>query len=170
MLKYSFRSIFSFLVVFFVSTIETVAQKSIEETLEKYNSGSIAYIYVNELQNKLENNDTIVLLDSRSIEEYTISHLKDAVWIGNTNFDKSRVEGIDYDSELIIYCSVGVRSEKIGEKLKLLGFNHIKNLYGGIFLWNNNGLPIYKDGKQTDTIHGYNKRWSQFIIKGKTTY
>ncbi len=160
----------TFLLVFFISTILALGQKSIDETLSKYNSGTVPYISVDELESKISNNQNIILLDTRSKEEYKVSHLKKAVWVGYKSFEKSRVEKFDKNAEIIIYCSVGVRSEKIGEELKNLGFTDIKNLYGGIFLWTNKGLPLYANGKQTDFIHTYNKRWSQFITKGKKVY
>ena len=78
----------TFLFVFCTSVI--FSQNSIEETLDRYNSGSIPYIYVDELRSKLENNEDLILLDSRSIEEYEVSHLNNAIWIGFKDFDKSK--------------------------------------------------------------------------------
>jgi rhodanese-related sulfurtransferase len=143
------------------------AQKNIDETLERYNSGSIAYIKIDELKSKLDNNEELILLDTRSKEEYEVSHFKNALWIGYKSFNAEKVNNFDRSTEIILYCSVGVRSEKIGEELKDLGFENIRNLYGGIFLWVNNGFPVYVDGKETDNIHTYNKRWEQFIERGK---
>lgn len=166
--KNKYNTFLSLLFVLFTSVI--FSQNSIDETLEKYNSGSIPYIYVDELESKLENNEDLILLDSRSYEEYKVSHLKDANWIGYKDFELSKVKNVCKNTEIIIYCSVGVRSEKIGENLKTLGYMNIKNLYGGIFLWYNKGLPIYKDGEQTEKIHAYNRKWSRFIDKGKVVY
>jgi rhodanese-related sulfurtransferase len=158
------------LLVFFLSTPVALGQKSIDETLSNYNSGSVPYISVDELKSNLSKDQNIILLDARSREEYNVSHLKNAIWVGYKSFEKHRVENLDKNEEIIIYCSVGVRSEQIGEELIALGFTDIKNLYGGIFSWSNKGLPLYTDGKQTDDIHTYNKRWSQFIKKGKKVY
>jgi rhodanese-related sulfurtransferase len=161
------KTYFIFLVVLFTSITGLFGQKSIEETLERYNSGSIAYISAESLRSKLENNEKFVLLDSRSKEEYEVSHLRNAKWIGYKSFDKSKVDSIDNNTEIIIYCAVGVRSEKIGEELKRLGFKNVKNLYGGIFLWHNKRFPIFANGNSTEKIHTYNKRWGKFINHGK---
>lgn len=164
------RCVFQNICLLFVvlnASINVCGQNTIDEAIEKYNSGTIPYILVEELQSELAENEKIVLLDTRSREEYEVSHLKNAKWIGYKKFDEQNLQDIDNNAEIVVYCSVGVRSEKIGEELKDLGFKNIRNLYGGIFLWTNKGHPIYKDGKQTDEIHTYNKRWESYITKGK---
>ena len=47
------------------------------------------------------------------------------------------------------------RSEKIGKKLKKLGFKNVVNLYGGIFEWVNSGYPVYDSKGETEKIHPY---------------
>jgi len=149
------------------SGLSVLAQNSINDAIKKYNSGSIPYIHADELKTQLEKNDSLILFDTRSFKEYQVSYLKNAVWIGYKKFNEDNVKNIDKNAEIIVYCSVGVRSEKIGEELKALGFANIKNLYGGIFSWINKGYPVYKDGKQTEKIHTYNKRWEKYITTGK---
>jgi len=62
---------------------------------------------------------------------------------------------------------LGIRSEKIGKKLKKLGFTHIKNLYGGIFEWKNEHYPIVDmEGHETDSIHTFTKRWANYLTNG----
>lgn len=158
------------LICFLVSSNNIFAQSSIDDAIQKYNSGSISYISVEQLQADLVNNEKLVLLDARSKKEYEVSHLKDAIWIGYNNFEKEKVSDIDKVSEIIIYCSVGVRSEKIGEKLLGLGYKNIKNLYGGIFSWVNNGYPIYNEQNQTQNIHGFDKQWGKYLKAGKKVY
>lgn len=165
MRKLIFSKLF-FLLILTVS-LNVSAQESIEDAIQKYNSGSISYISVEELKAKLFDGENLLLLDTRSKEEYEVSHLKNAIWIGYKKFDKDKVKNIDKDSKIIVYCSVGVRSEKIGEKLKALEFDNIQNLYGGIFEWINSGYPIYKNEKLTTKIHTFNKRWEQYIKQGE---
>ncbi len=50
---------------------------------------------------------------------------------------------IGEESKVVVYCSVGYRSEKIAEKLKAAGYKNVFNLYGGIFEWENQNLPVY---------------------------
>jgi rhodanese-related sulfurtransferase len=104
-----------------------------------------------------------IVLDTREKEEYEVSRLKNAIWIGYDDFDMTAVDSLDRDKELIVYCSVGYRSSKIGIELKEAGYQDVKNLYGGIFKWANEGRPLYSDSTQTVRIHGYNRKWGRFI-------
>ena len=58
-------------------------QNNLEQLLKKYNDNSIPYISVEELSMPTTN---VILLDAREIEEYQMSHLKDAIYVGYTNF------------------------------------------------------------------------------------
>ncbi|MFQ5334631.1 MAG: rhodanese-like domain-containing protein, partial [Flavobacteriales bacterium] len=72
--------------------------------------------------------------------------------------------------EVIVYCSVGYRSEKIAEKLAGMGFGQVFNLYGGIFEWVNRGYPVYDEHGQTDNVHAYNHNWGLWLHKGNKVY
>ncbi|MBU0695313.1 MAG: rhodanese-like domain-containing protein, partial [Bacteroidetes bacterium] len=86
-------------------------------------------------------------------------------------FDMRKVYDIPKDAIVVVYCSVGYRSEKIAEKLIHDGYKNVFNLYGGIFEWGNEGNPIYKDnGIQTTEIHTYNKKWAKWVERGTKVY
>lgn len=156
-------------IVFFIFVSPKIsAQKSLERAIQKYNKGSIPYIQPEEISHK-----GAILFDTREIEEYTVSHLKNAVWVGHKNFqeDSIAIKAPNKDSEIIVYCSIGVRSENIGEKLQKMGYTNIKNLYGGIFLWVNKGYPVYGlDEEKTDKVHAFNKHWGKLLTKGEKVY
>jgi hypothetical protein len=77
----------------------------------------------------------------------------------------------DKSIPLVVYCSVGVLSEDIGEKLEALGYTNVKNLYGGIFEWKNKGYPVIdNNGKDTRKVHAYNKRWGQLLTNAEKVY
>lgn len=122
---------------------------------------NIPLISVEELAKR---QDSLLLLDARAKEEYEVSHIKGARFIGYQEFQENKLKDIPKDQEIVIYCSIGYRSEKIGERLEDLGYKNVRNLYGSIFEWVNQGKPVVdKNGKQTDTVHGYNKNWSQWL-------
>lgn len=113
----------------------------------------------------------VYLLDTREKEEFEVSHLKNARNVGYIWFDMRKVYDIPKDATIVVYCSVGYRSEKIGEKLLKNGYHNVYNLYGSIFEWVNEGNPIYKtNGVQTTEIHTYNKNWSKWVLKGTKVY
>lgn len=113
----------------------------------------------------------IYLLDAREKEEFEVSHLKNARSVGYIWFDMRTVYDIPKDASIIVYCSIGYRSEKIGEKLRKNGYKNVFNLYGSIFEWANEGNPLYKsNGVQTTEIHTYNKNWSKWVERGTKVY
>lgn len=115
-----------------------------------------------------ERRDKVVFLDAREWEEYQVSHLPDAIYTGFDDFDIRRLKDIDKNTNIIVYCSIGYRSEKIGQKLKKAGYNNVKNLYGSLFEWVNCGYPVYtSEGTQTFRIHTYNKKWSPWVNSEK---
>jgi 3-mercaptopyruvate sulfurtransferase SseA len=68
---------------------------------------------------------------------------------------------------IVLYCSVGMRSEKIGKKLLEAGYKNVYNLYGSLFEWVNQGKPVYKkNGVQTSEIHTYSESWSRWLSRG----
>ncbi|MFM1877070.1 MAG: hypothetical protein RL266_2807 [Bacteroidota bacterium] len=111
------------------------------------------------------------VLDAREREEFEVSHLPNAKYVGDKEFDLSTVAGISKSDTVVVYCSVGYRSEKIGEKLKSAGYEHVFNLFGGIFAWKNAGnIVVDESGKPTEKVHTYSKSWSFFLLKGERVY
>jgi rhodanese-related sulfurtransferase len=122
---------------------------------------------IEQVKSDSANLSTSVILDTRDKEEYEVSKIKNAIWVGYDDFEISKVDTIDRTREIIVYCSVGYRSSKIGIQLNEAGFKDVKNLYGGIFQWANEGRPLYKDSTTTNQIHAYNRKWGRFINNPK---
>ena len=52
----------------------------------------------------------------------------------------------------------------MGKKLKKMGFTKVKNVYGSIFEWANQGYPLVDiNNASTNVVHGYSKRWSRWV-------
>lgn len=140
---------------------QDVLNPTFDQRLERLLNFTVPVIEVPEAQ---ENADEYIFLDARELEEYQISHIPGAKYIGYKKFSPDLLEGINHDDNIIIYCSVGYRSEKIGEKLMKLGYSNVHNLYGSIFEWINCDLPVEnQQGIVTDSIHTYNKKWSKWV-------
>ncbi|WP_373516965.1 rhodanese-like domain-containing protein [Pricia sp.] len=140
-----------------------------DKTLKKFNKESVPYISVAALKDI----NHAILLDAREKEEYDVSHLQNAVWVGAKTFDLDSVwpKIEDKNTEIIVYCSIGVRSENIGEKLMNAGYTNVKNLYGGIFEWKNEGHAVYdSEGHETDKVHAFNKHWGKLLTEGEKVY
>jgi rhodanese-related sulfurtransferase len=119
---------------------------------------------------KKEQND-VVLLDTRAKREYEVSHLPQARWVGYEEFDLKKVENLPKDTPIVVYCTVGVRSERVGEKLKAAGYRNVRNLYGSIFEWVNQDNPVVDNqGKPTQKVHAYSRTWGVWLNKGEKVY
>lgn len=136
-----------------------------EKEVDSYLNYSVPAITV---KNLIQIKDNVVLLDAREVKEYAVSHIPGANYIGFDDFDESVLAGIDKDQRIVVYCSIGYRSEKIGEKLKKLGYKNTYNLFGSIFEWANAGQPLVdQNGQETHMLHTFNKKWSKWVIEGK---
>jgi len=111
-----------------------------------------------------------VILDTREQEEFSVSHLESARWVGYETFSMESVSDIPKDETIVVYCSIGGRSQEIGKKLRAAGFRDVYNLYGGIFHWVNEDNPVFIDSLQTERIHTYNKMWGMWLKKGEKVY
>lgn len=138
---------------------QKVKSEAFEITLNTLLSHTVEQVYVHQI-NDLTN---YVVLDTRTKKEFDVSHLQDAIWVDYENFDTSKLKLIDQGKQVLVYCSVGYRSEKIGEKLIDLGFKNVQNLYGGIFEWSNQNKPLYRQNHKTDSVHGYNAIWGVWL-------
>ncbi|WP_432671184.1 rhodanese-like domain-containing protein [Flavobacterium sp. SM2513] len=158
-----------FILAFFLIAAPAFSQKSIATVLKKLNKETVPYIKVDAIDPKVN----YTFLDARAIKEYEVSHLEKSVFVDFDTFDRTNLSALlpDKNSVIVVYCSVGVRSEIIGEKLLKLGYKKVYNLYGGIFEWKNKGRKVVNmQGIATDSVHTYNSEWSQYLQKGTKVY
>lgn len=147
-------------------TILTLSAQRVQNpAFEKKISGLLSKkTPVRTVQEIAETYKDYVLLDAREIEEYNTSHIPGAIHIGYDDFELSSVTDIAKDAPIIVYCSIGYRSGKVTQKLRKAGYNNSYNLFGSIFEWANCNLPLEDfRGNTTETVHTYNKKWSQWV-------
>ena len=136
-------------------------QPAFSKKIDGLISFTVPLMSVNEL---LNNKDKFIIFDAREKAEFDVSHIPDAIYLGYSDFNVGRIKNIPKEKNIVIYCSIGYRSEKIGEKLLRLGYKNVYNLYGSIFEWANEKYPLVSsNGKTTYTVHGYNKSWSKWV-------
>lgn len=146
-------------------------QQGLESKLESLYQQTIPLIQPEELEKWNQEGKPLILLDTRSPAEYRVSHIKGAEFVDFETFDTSMISHLPESSTIVIYCSVGYRSERVGEKMKELGFQEVYNLYGGIFNWKNKGHTVVNSQNQpTDSVHAYNRLWGQWLKRGIKVY
>jgi rhodanese-related sulfurtransferase len=87
-----------------------------------------------ELQARLAGTDRPLLLDVRQDWETRLCRLENAVHIPIEEIEL-RVEELDADGEIVVYCHQGVRSAAVADYLRQRGFKNVKNLRGGLDSW-----------------------------------
>ncbi|HEA29054.1 MAG TPA: rhodanese-like domain-containing protein [Leeuwenhoekiella sp.] len=145
------------------------AQQSIDDVLKKYNTHSIPYISVETL--KIDR-DSYTILDTRKKEEYNVSHIPGAIWVSE-HVDDRKLDSLHLSKSqpIVLYCTVGIRSENYGNLMKNMGFTQINNLYGSIFAWKNAGFSVVDlNGKETEKVHVYSKIWGKYLKNGDKVY
>jgi rhodanese-related sulfurtransferase len=169
MLKYIYLvSVFSWL--FLLQACGQSNASAYSLMLKGLYKNSVLQIAPADLKKKLQTKESIVLLDTRTPSEYKVSHIKGARFIDYNNFNLESLNDIPKSASIIVYCSVGYRSEKIGEKLQNAGYTNVLNLYGGIFKWVNDGMPVYNREGETQQVHAYSKSWGVWLQKGEKIY
>ena len=142
-------------------------EKSFHKMINTMLSHTVNEVYAKDL----EYDTSVVYLDAREISEYNVSRIENAQWVGYDDFDLSRVEDIDKSKKIVVYCSLGIRSETVAHKLIQEGYTNVYNLYGGIFEWKNADFKVIDTlGKSTEKVHTFNKSWSKWLKKGEKVY
>lgn len=152
--------------ILLVNSLFTFSQnpEGFEKMCDNYIKNTVPLAKPQQLKFEITKNPDIYILDAREQKEFEISHIKGARFIGYDDFEIKSISNIPKDAKVYVYCSIGYRSEKIGEKLQNEGYEKVYNLYGGIFSWANNGYPIENNkGIATTAVHGYNKKWSKWL-------
>ncbi|WP_420385171.1 rhodanese-like domain-containing protein [Roseivirga sp.] len=106
------------------------------------------------------------IIDARTPEEYNVSHIDGAV-----RFEESLIGNIPNDRPILIYCTLGVRSNRTAKELSDLGFKEIYDMKDGILGWANGELPVVNtENEPTENIHTYNKSFAPLLKRGKAVY
>ena len=111
-----------------------------------------------------------VIIDTRTAEEYAVSHLPNAHHaetiedIRTILEDYENTTDLSQQTPLVLYCSIGYRSGRLVQKLmeedvlaQTEGNYAAVNLKGSIFQWANENRPLVTDGQSTEQVHPYNR-------------
>ncbi len=108
-----------------------------------------------------------LFLDARKPEEFAVSRIPGAVRADDNLIALLRDRGVSPDTEMIVYCSVGLRSAWLARNLRKAGFTRVRNLEGSIFGWANTGYPLENDRGPTEGVHPFNVWWGRYLKKSR---
>jgi adenylyltransferase/sulfurtransferase len=110
-------------------------QPAVQET--KVTEGEIE---VKEVKAKLDRGDDFVLIDVREPHEYQICNIPAAKLIPLGQVPQ-RLGELDPNADIVIHCKSGMRSAKACGILRQAGFQHVRNMKGGILAWSDQVDP-----------------------------
>lgn len=108
--------------------------------------------------------DNYVIIDMRNNYEYELGHFKNAIPAGTMTF-KDTEKLIDHykekfsDKKLIMYCTGGIRCEKVSVLLEKKGLPGVYQLDGGVVKYVNR----FKDGNWLGNLYTFDNRVSCFV-------
>jgi len=162
----------------YIQPLDNDSVKLVEST--NYGLTSInGYINVNVFQAKqmIESNPNLVILDVRTLEEYKEGHIEDTILIPVSELE-SRLDELDPEEEVLVYCRSGVRSATASQILVDNGFSSVYNMLEGIIAWVNEGYIVYvkyssiqeaiNNTYEGDTIHISSGTYYENVVVNKT--
>jgi rhodanese-related sulfurtransferase len=97
------------------------------------------------LSTKQSVGENVFVLDVREPAEYQAGHIEGAVNIPirtlAKNLDKLPA---DKATPIAVVCKSGIRAAYATMTLKMLGYNNVKDVVGGMLAWEKEGLPVTK--------------------------
>lgn len=87
-----------------------------------------------DLKARLDSGEKPLLLDVRQPVEVEVASIDGALCIP-MNEVPWRMDELDQDREIVVFCHHGGRSAQVAQLLAMRGFKHVKNLNGGIDAW-----------------------------------
>lgn len=131
---------------------------------------SIPHVTPEQLDHALTRPGEVLLLDARAAEEVGVSRLPGAVLVDpdiDTDEFVSRYTEAARGRDVIIYCSVGVRSSKLATRVRdtmmTRGARSVANLRGGIFGLHNTGHGLVDAAGGTEFVHPYSRWWRSYL-------
>jgi phage shock protein E len=95
----------------------------------------ISQINAKQAMEMLENDETIILIDVRTFEEYKSGHIEGSILIPHDIIESEIEKAVpNKETSIIIYCRTGNRTKTAGRILKGLGYSNIFDM-GGIVEW-----------------------------------
>jgi adenylyltransferase/sulfurtransferase len=102
-------------------------------------------ITARQLKEAIDSRKRPILLDVREPYEYSFCHLESSILIPLDELE-NHLGNLNRDSEIVVYCHVGIRSTSAAALLRQAGFTNVRNLHGGIDAWArqvDNKMPRY---------------------------
>ena len=98
---------------------------------------------VQDVQRKLNREETFYLVDVREESEWKAGRLPGAIHLGKGVIERDIEKTIpDAEAAIVLYCGGGYRSALAAWNLKRMGYANVISMDGGYRGWTEAGLPV----------------------------
>jgi len=98
---------------------------------------------VDEVKQKLDHGDKVLLVDVREESEYAKDHLPGAVHLGKGVIERDIEARVpDVNTPMILYCGGGFRSAMAADNLQKMGYTNVISMDGGVREWREKKYPM----------------------------
>jgi len=128
--------------IILLSVVASCGSQNVMET-------SIQNVGVDAAKELVAQDESVVVLDVRTPEEYEAGHIQGALNINirNENFS-NMVSMLDRNKTYMVHCSANVENGRTDKSLKImnnLGFKKLLDMSGGIVAWTQRGNPVVQE-------------------------
>jgi rhodanese-related sulfurtransferase len=101
---------------------------------------------VDEVKQKLDHGDTVLLVDVREESEFAKDHLPGAIHLGKGVIERDIEARVpDVKTPMILYCGGGFRSAMAADNLQKMGYINVISMDGGVREWREKNYPMTRE-------------------------
>jgi rhodanese-related sulfurtransferase len=101
---------------------------------------------VDEVKQKVDNGDKVLLVDVREESEFAKDHLPGAIHLGKGVIERDiEARVTDVKTPMILYCGGGFRSAMAADNLQKMGYTNVLSMDGGVREWREKKYPMTRE-------------------------
>jgi rhodanese-related sulfurtransferase len=98
---------------------------------------------VDEVKQKLDRGEKVLLVDVREESEFAKDHLPGAIHLGKGVIERDiEAQVPDVQTPMVLYCGGGFRSAMAADNLQKMGYTNVISMDGGMREWREKNYPM----------------------------
>lgn len=98
---------------------------------------------VDEVKQKLDHGEKVLLVDVREESEFEKDHLPGAIHLGKGIIERDIETRVpDVKTPMVLYCGGGFRSAMAADNLQKMGYTNVLSMDGGVREWREKSYPM----------------------------
>jgi rhodanese-related sulfurtransferase len=101
---------------------------------------------VDEVKQKLDRREKVLLVDVREESEFAKDHLPGAIHLGKGVIERDIETRVpDVKTPMVLYCGGGFRSAMAADNLQKMGYTNVLSMDGGVREWREKNYPMARE-------------------------